>query len=138
MGHRLGERPADPRFVDENDVVDFVAYEQSKDFQEAIDWVVERTREGTVCLMAGKADPWDCHRHWLLAQALMSRGIPVLHVLGDGSREPASVDLLHWQAAQVLPPVDEIVALADAAAKAAATAGPGGVATAASTDGDED
>ena len=100
MGHRLGERPRDKSLMDEDGNVDFKAYEESKDFQDALDWLVERTREGTVCMMAGKVEPWDCHRHWLLAQALMARKIPIIHVLGDGSLEPASPDLLHWRAAQ--------------------------------------
>ena len=100
MGHRLGERPRDKSLTDEDGNVDFKAYEESKDFQDALDWLVERTREGTVCMMAGKVEPWDCHRHWLLAQALMARKIPIIHILGDGSLEPASPDLLHWRAAQ--------------------------------------
>ena len=100
MGHRLGERPRDKSLLDEDGNVDYKAYEESKDFQDALDWLVERTREGTVCMMAGKVEPWDCHRHWLLAQALMARKLPVIHILGDGKLEPASPDLLHWQAAQ--------------------------------------
>ena len=103
MGHRLGERPRDKRLMDVNGEVDYQAYEVSQDFQDAIDWLIDRSREGRLCLMAGKVEPWNCHRHWLLAQALMVRKLPVIHILEDGSLEAASPDLLHWSKVQGLP-----------------------------------
>lgn len=97
QGHRLGPRPADPAFLDGDGSVRYAAWERSHDFAAALDWVVARSREGRVCLMAGQPEPWGCHRHFLLAQALLARGVAVLHLMGDGSLEPAAPDILHWR-----------------------------------------
>jgi uncharacterized protein (DUF488 family) len=37
--------------------------------------------------MCAEAVPWRCHRS-LIADALMARGIPVLHILNAGKADP--------------------------------------------------
>ena len=96
MGHVLGLRPVDDSFFDDDGTIDYIAYEKSLSFQKGIEWIIDRSREGQVCLMAGLASPWECHRHWLIGQSLMSRGVSLIHLMDDGSREIATPDLFHY------------------------------------------
>ncbi|HHY45550.1 MAG TPA: DUF488 domain-containing protein [Firmicutes bacterium] len=43
-------------------------------------------------LMCSEEDPAKCHRHRLIAKALVSRGFKVLHIRGTGEIEPALFD----------------------------------------------
>jgi uncharacterized protein (DUF488 family) len=54
-------------------------------FQAALERVCQGG-EATV-LMCAEADPWRCHRQ-LIADALLARDTPVLHILGPGRVEP--------------------------------------------------
>lgn len=97
MGHRLGLVPSDEAFINKDNTVNYGEYEKSEDFVSAIGWIVDRSREGQVCLMAGQADPFQCHRHWLLGQSLLARGVPVIHLMDDGTKEVARPDLFHYR-----------------------------------------
>lgn len=96
MGHRLGLIPLDRSLIGKDQEVNYRAYEKSPDFISALEWIIERSREGQVCIMAGQADPFQCHRHWLIAQNLLVRGVSVIHLLEDGKKEVATADLFHY------------------------------------------
>ncbi len=49
----------------------------------ALDVLIELGRERTVAAMCAEAVPWRCHRS-LLADALVARGVEVLHIVGAG------------------------------------------------------
>jgi len=53
----------------------------------ALDGLVERARDRDVAVMCAEAVPWRCHRH-LLSDALVARGVPVLHILGTAQAQP--------------------------------------------------
>ncbi|HXF81201.1 MAG TPA: DUF488 domain-containing protein [bacterium] len=59
----------------------------SESFRRALDRVIALARTGTVALMCAEALPWRCHRQ-LIADALLARGVPVMHLLGPGERRP--------------------------------------------------
>jgi len=52
-------------------------------FRAALQEVVARAAQETVALMCAEAVPWRCHRQ-LVADALVARGIDVVHILGPG------------------------------------------------------
>jgi len=97
MGHCLGLRPSDPFLYKADGTVDYQAYERSEIFKTGIQWLIDRSREGQVCLMAGMANPYECHRHWLIGQNLLAHGVPVMHLLEDGKKEIATADLFHYK-----------------------------------------
>jgi uncharacterized protein (DUF488 family) len=56
------------------------------EFQENLEWLVGLCGRERVCLMCSEALWWRCHRR-MIADALVVRGFPVEHVLGEGSRQ---------------------------------------------------
>ena len=57
------------------------------EWEQGLRRLLELCREGRVAAMCAEAVPWRCHRS-LIADALLVRGIPVLHVLGPGAARP--------------------------------------------------
>jgi uncharacterized protein (DUF488 family) len=57
------------------------------DFADGLDVVLERARKHTVVVMCAEAVPWRCHRS-LIADALVVRGIPVIHLLSPTRSQP--------------------------------------------------
>jgi uncharacterized protein (DUF488 family) len=100
-GHRLGGRPGDRSCYDKKDEGDVLYKEVGKRewYQEAIDRLIEVGAEQWTATMCAEEDPKQCHRHLLLAQTLLDRGIEVRHIRGDGTleearREPEQLPLL--------------------------------------------
>ncbi|MBS1706137.1 MAG: DUF488 domain-containing protein [Armatimonadetes bacterium] len=54
-------------------------------FREAIDRIIASSERMTLCLMCGCSRPEVCHRSTLLAEELDDRGVPVTHILADGT-----------------------------------------------------
>lgn len=65
----------------------FADYMQTPEFRAAIDRLVALAQERRVAIMCAEAVPWRCHRS-LIADALLSRGVPVEHILGPGHSQP--------------------------------------------------
>ena len=57
----------------------------SRDFQSALERLVAPPRIPTA-VMCAEALPWKCHRQ-LIADALVARGVEVVHLLGPGQRQ---------------------------------------------------
>jgi uncharacterized protein (DUF488 family) len=88
-GDRLGGRP---RYADascyEGGRLSRREVEKKEWYQEATDRLVE-IATGQTAVMCAEEDPKRCHRHWLIAQTLLDRGIEVQHIRGDGTLEEA-------------------------------------------------
>jgi hypothetical protein len=56
-------------------------------FQSALDALLELLPSGPVAVMCAEVLPWRCHRN-LLSDSVLVRGIPVFHILGNGSLKP--------------------------------------------------
>lgn len=83
LGRALGGRPspADLRRPRE---------ERAAAFDAALDEVLGLARAQRLALLCAEEDPARCHRHHLLARALLARGAEVLHLRGDGRVERAA------------------------------------------------
>ena len=60
-------------------------------FQDALDRLVTRARDTTLCLMCAEKEPLDCHRTVLVSRRLAERGAAIEHLLADGKRKPHAV-----------------------------------------------
>ena len=60
---------------------------ETEEFGEGFERLLELCERERVCLMCSEAVWWRCHRR-MISDALMARGIPVEHVLGEGRRQP--------------------------------------------------
>ena len=57
----------------------------TREFRRGITRLEKESDRHRVVLMCTEEDPAKCHRHPLLAAALMERGVDVLHIRRDGS-----------------------------------------------------
>ena len=59
---------------------------ETREFREALDDLLALARLEPVAIMCSEAVPWRCHRS-LISDAILARGIPVLHILDSGTQE---------------------------------------------------
>lgn len=98
-GEKLGGRPGDPALykngvvpdghADYLNLVDYPAVARQSWFQEGVERLLELAAEAPTAMMCSEEDPNRCHRHHLIAQALLKRGVGVRHIRKDGRIEEA-------------------------------------------------
>jgi len=92
VGNLLGGFPKDLECY-EQDVVSYDAVRTRKWFQEGLTKLMEYAKERRVALLCAEENPYRCHRHNLLTQSLLARGVAVCHIRGEGSLETAVKDV---------------------------------------------
>ena len=88
-GDYLGGRPNDPVCY-ENEKVSYHLVAARPWFRRALARLIEIASEKRTAIMCVEEDPNRCHRHHLVAQALLQEGKTVWHIRGDGRLEEAS------------------------------------------------
>ncbi len=99
-GDDLGGRPTDPTCyfngqvpdgkADYLHLVNYPEVSRRPWFGTGLDRLLEIAANRPTAIMCSEEDPTKCHRHHLIAKALVDRGIAVWHIRKDGSLEPAS------------------------------------------------
>ena len=85
MGDVLGGRPADPALYDPGEErPDYERMEQTPAYQAGIEQLLELSQTEQVAVMCSEGDHRRCHRHALITQTLLERGVRVLHIQPDG------------------------------------------------------
>jgi uncharacterized protein (DUF488 family) len=87
LGEELGARSKDPACY-EDGRVSYAKLAASEIFRTGIDRLLTGMREHRIALMCAEREPLDCHRTILVARELERAGVPVTHILQDGSLEP--------------------------------------------------
>ncbi len=86
LGKELGARSDNPACYKQGKVqYDRLAQEPS--FSEGIRRVIQGMDRYRIALMCAEKDPIECHRALLVARKLFEAGIPVNHILADGTVE---------------------------------------------------
>ena len=65
----------------------YADYMATAEWRAGLERLIELGRDSPVAAMCAEAVPWRCHRS-LIADALLLRGIEVLHILGAGRAQP--------------------------------------------------
>jgi uncharacterized protein (DUF488 family) len=92
MGDTLGGKPTDSALRTEDGVLpDYQKIAESPEFQRAIGQLIDLGQRAPTAFMCGEADYHGCHRHRLIAPALIKRGVLVWHILPDGSCERGEI-----------------------------------------------
>jgi uncharacterized protein (DUF488 family) len=68
----------------------YADYALTEPFREGLDQLVHDGRERRAAVMCSEAVWWRCHRR-IVADYLIARGESVLHIMGEGRLEPASL-----------------------------------------------
>lgn len=65
----------------------YADYMETAEFATNVDGLLARAAERRTAVMCAETVPWRCHRS-LLADALLVRGVEVIHILGPGRADP--------------------------------------------------
>ena len=85
LGDELGGRPSEPGCYDADGHVLYDKVAETDRFRDGLSRLVAGSRNFRVAMMCSEGDPSNCHRHLLVSCALTADGIPVTHVLADGT-----------------------------------------------------
>jgi uncharacterized protein (DUF488 family) len=86
MGDALGGRPADSTLYDPGqERPDYQRVGQTPAYQTTMDQLLDLAGTEQVAVMCSEGDHRRCHRHLLVAQTLLERGVRVLHIQPDGT-----------------------------------------------------
>jgi len=85
LGDALGGRPSDPALYDSGqERPDYQRIERTPAYQAGIDRLLDLAQSQRLAVMCGEGDHRQCHRHLLITQTLLTRGVRVLHIQPDG------------------------------------------------------
>ena len=84
LGRELGGRPDGDEFYDDEGHVLYDRVAETELFQEGVSRLEKGIREYNVAMLCAEENPAACHRRLLIGRVLLSRGIQVDHIRGDG------------------------------------------------------
>jgi uncharacterized protein (DUF488 family) len=96
LGGRRAARPGSPHTAWRVEAFrGYADYMETPEFQAALERLIQRAEgqaEGrTVAILCAEAVPWRCHRR-LISDALVARGVQVMHIMGPGRADPHQLD----------------------------------------------
>ena len=87
LGQELGARSQDPACYDPDGRVSYTRLAKTELFRKGIARLRTGMADHRISLMCAEREPLECHRTILVARELVREGVPVTHILGDGSLE---------------------------------------------------
>ncbi len=92
LGGRRAVRPGSPHTAWRVEAFQgYADHMETPEFAAALARLMERAAGETAAILCAEAVPWRCHRR-LISDALLARGVPVLHILGPGRADPHELD----------------------------------------------
>jgi uncharacterized protein (DUF488 family) len=88
LGEELGARSKDVSCYDEDGRVSYASLARTALFQSGIERLLTGMQQHRIAIMCAEREPLDCHRTILVSRELEKAGVPVTHILPDGSLEP--------------------------------------------------
>lgn len=93
MGDTLGGKPLDAALRTEDGALpDYERIATSPSFQQGIDQLIAAGARAPTAFMCSEADYHVCHRHRLIAPALIKRAVVVWHIMPDGGLERGEIE----------------------------------------------
>jgi len=83
-GEALGGKPEDPSRYDEEGRPDYAKMAKDAGFRAGVVDLVAVAGDRNTAIIRSEGDPAECHRRLLLARALESHGVQILHILKTG------------------------------------------------------
>ncbi|SCG85438.1 DUF488 domain-containing protein [Methanobacterium congolense] len=91
LGDKIGGKPRDEKYYEDGKVV-YSLIEGELSYREGISQLMELLKTRKTSLMCSEENPFNCHRHNLISQTLLRRGVKILHIRGDGKLEKARMN----------------------------------------------
>jgi uncharacterized protein (DUF488 family) len=86
LGKELGAR-SDDRSCYQNGRVRYSLLAKTELFRKGLDRLLTGAQDFRISIMCAEKEPLECHRTLLVSRALVESGVPVQHILADGSIE---------------------------------------------------
>ncbi len=87
LGEELGARTKDPACYDEGGRVSYGRLAATDLFRRGLDRLRTGMHSHRIAIMCAEREPLDCHRTILVSRELERAGVPITHILSDGSLE---------------------------------------------------
>jgi uncharacterized protein (DUF488 family) len=91
LGDYIGGKPRDKKYY-ENGKVNYMRVAQGDRYSEGINRIIEMNNENNLVLMCSEEDPYTCHRHNLITQTLVKKGLEVTHIRKSSSDKISKPD----------------------------------------------
>jgi len=88
LGEELGARTQDTSCYDETGRVSYAKLAATDLFRRGIERLLAGMQTHRIAIMCAEREPLDCHRTILVSRELERAGVPVTHILSDGTLEP--------------------------------------------------
>ena len=88
LGEQLGARSKDPACYDESGRISYGKLASTPPFRRGLERLLTGMRDHLIAIMCAEREPLECHRTLLVSRELEKLGVPVTHILQDGSLEP--------------------------------------------------
>jgi uncharacterized protein (DUF488 family) len=88
LGDELGARSKDPTCYDESGRVTYTKLASTDLFRQGLARLLAGMQNHRIAIMCAEREPLECHRTILVARALERAGVPITHILSDGTLEP--------------------------------------------------
>ena len=86
MGHQIGGKPKDKKYYQDGKV-NYNLIAKTGRFKEGIDKIIELNKDDDLVLMCSEENPYKCHRHSLITQILVKKGLKVIHIRKEDKLE---------------------------------------------------
>jgi uncharacterized protein (DUF488 family) len=91
LRHRTKDAPPSPNTLWRNAAFrNFADYAGTGAFRSGLDELLALARDHCCAIMCAEAVWWRCHRR-IIADYLLSEGVPVVHIMGEGRLEAATL-----------------------------------------------
>jgi uncharacterized protein (DUF488 family) len=90
LGEELGGRREETGTANEG-VMDYDKVRRLPGFRAGIDRLLEIAASKKTVMVCAEANPYRCHRHHVIAQELLARGVDVVHILPEGKTVSAEL-----------------------------------------------
>jgi uncharacterized protein (DUF488 family) len=87
LGQELGARSQDPACYDAEGRVSYAKLARTELFRNGLRRLITGMADHRISLMCAEREPLECHRTILVARELVREGVPVTHILADGTLE---------------------------------------------------
>jgi len=78
MGNCIGGKPKNKKYY-QNGNVNYHLISKNEHYKKGINKIIELNNKNLV-LMCSEEDPYNCHRHNLITQTLVKKGLEVIHI----------------------------------------------------------
>ncbi len=86
MGHQIGGKPKNKKYY-QNGKVDYNLIAKTDHFKEGIIKIIELNKDDDLVLMCSEENHYKCHRHNLITQILIKKGLKVVHIRKCGKMD---------------------------------------------------